>query len=243
MWRTTILIFIIFKLDNDFLDTRNPAFQFPNGTLGDLGLVKTSSFRKDGHDVLALVKASFRSCTQSHDVTPRQSNQLASVILILDIVSLGINVESLDTGQNPTSILVGTSYLRSHLFSRSCCKSSSSPLDGQTITIIMLCLSRIFRRVGGPFRQALEKATNAGFLIDLQSFKMSGDGHGEFGRRGFGTDLDTMMINVTNQRQTTQFPKVQAYSPRIRTRVARFSCFALLTRSNRSGKSWRRHCY
>lgn len=112
MWCATVLIFIVIKFDNDLLHTRNPTLQFPDWTLGDLGLVETSGLGKDGHDVLSLVKASFCSRGKSHDVIPRQSNQFARIIFILDVIGFGINVESLDTGQNPTSILIGTSDLK-----------------------------------------------------------------------------------------------------------------------------------
>lgn len=101
-------IFIIFKLDNNFLDngdSRMPI-QFPDGTFGHFGFIKTGSFGKNGHAIGAFLKTTFGAGRQAHNVGPWQSNEFGGIVFVLDIVGFRVGIESLDRGQNPRAIFV-----------------------------------------------------------------------------------------------------------------------------------------
>jgi hypothetical protein len=81
----SVLVFVIFELDYDFLDHRRAgSVELPDWVLADFGSVEGCGLGEDGHAVGAFLEASFTASTQPHHMRPWQPNQLACVVLILN---------------------------------------------------------------------------------------------------------------------------------------------------------------
>lgn len=108
-------ILVVLELHHNLLDARKSMVQLPNRRLGHLGLVKTGGFWEDGHAVCPFEKASLGARRQSHHMTPGQTDQLGSIVLVLHIVGFCVHIKSLNRRQNPGTVLVCPGDLGSNL--------------------------------------------------------------------------------------------------------------------------------
>mmetsp|Transcript_9918 Transcript_9918/g.20497 ORF Transcript_9918/g.20497 Transcript_9918/m.20497 type:complete len:237 (-) Transcript_9918:351-1061(-) len=194
-------ILVVFKFYNNFLhhgSTR--SVQFPNRRFADFGTVKGCSFRENRHTIRILLETPFRTCGQTHNMRPWQTNQFGCIIFILHVIGFRIGVKALDRSQNPTSILISARHLGCNLF-----PLSSGPFRATALALRLAIFSTIkesrFTGIIGlehvSLFQAFQESSDAFFLVNFHCFKMTSHSHGQFRWRGFGADLDTMMINVS----------------------------------------------
>mmetsp|Transcript_22684 Transcript_22684/g.52427 ORF Transcript_22684/g.52427 Transcript_22684/m.52427 type:complete len:203 (-) Transcript_22684:668-1276(-) len=101
MRRPSLLILVVFKLDNDFLDHGRGSTELPDRRFAHFRTIEGSCFWKDCHAFCIFLEATFGTSRETHHMRPWQTNEFGGVVLVLDIIRLGIGIKPLDAGENP----------------------------------------------------------------------------------------------------------------------------------------------
>jgi hypothetical protein len=155
--------------------------------------------------VRTLLVDPLRPGAQSHDVRPRQTDELGGVVLVLDVIRVGVGVVALHNGQDPAPVLVRSGDLGRNLLSRSGAELAPLALpdaEGRGPPV------KVGRRalvlgddvhVAGPRPrrlQPLQEPPDGHYLVHFHALKVPGDRHRQFAGRGVLPDGNSWPTDV-----------------------------------------------